>query len=118
MYERGLSIHTQIGNPHGRATALTNLGSLLSRMKRRDEALEVLYAARKFFDELGVRSHGSDAVTDLIKRLGGEARARASEEVAPNDDASNEDVPDEDAPNDDGPGDAPSEETPPPKAGA
>lgn len=71
MYERGLSIHTQIGNPHGRATALTNLGSLLSRMKRRDEALEALDEARKLYLELGVRSHGAKAVEELIERLGG-----------------------------------------------
>ena len=82
LYERGLSIHTQIGNPHGRATALTNLGSLLSRMKRRDEALAVLYAARSLFVELGEHSQGSEAVADLIERLGGDGPKDGSK-VAP-----------------------------------
>jgi tetratricopeptide (TPR) repeat protein len=107
MYERGLSIHTQIGNPHGRATALTNLGSLLSRMKRRDEALEALYAARKLFDELGVRSRGADAVADLIERLGGGPEDPLQEAVSEEDGADEgvavgelpeEDVPEEDVP--------------------
>jgi tetratricopeptide (TPR) repeat protein len=69
MYERGLSIHTEIDNPYGRATALTNLGSLLSRMGRRDEALEALHEARKVHEQVGLRSHGTEAVTELIERL-------------------------------------------------
>jgi tetratricopeptide (TPR) repeat protein len=69
MYERTLTIHQEIGNSLGQANALTNLGSLQSKMGNYSDALEAAHQARSLYGKVGARTEGFKSVETLIKRL-------------------------------------------------
>ena len=48
---------------------MTNLGSLLIRMGRREEALRMLLSAQRLYEATGVQTKGTEAVTELLVRL-------------------------------------------------
>ena len=68
-YSSALEVHGQIGNVLGRANTMTNLGSLLIRMGRREEALRMLLSAQRLYEATGVQTKGTEAVTELLVRL-------------------------------------------------
>jgi hypothetical protein len=53
----------------GRASTLTNIGSLCARQRRFQEGLESLEQARILYLESGARGRGLEAVEKLIARL-------------------------------------------------
>ena len=68
-YQSALSVHESLENILGQARTHTNIGSVLVRLGKRDDALESLYRARGLYVSIKAQGRLVDTVEQVISQI-------------------------------------------------
>ena len=66
LYQQRLELAKKIKDSYGQATALFNIGQILSKLERHSLAIEALQISLKLFQEIGLHSEQFQTLQNLV----------------------------------------------------